>query len=123
MALGTDAENVSNHTDICRAMQLAALLPRDSTRDPNAISAEQALEMATLGGATTPSHTTSRPGPPRVLTRRGPGRPSGGPAHEPTSRQSHQHHIPAHKRETPGSGESFVHHRPLKSPGSPNSPS
>ncbi|MBV9793202.1 MAG: amidohydrolase family protein [Actinobacteria bacterium] len=52
MALGTDAENVSNHTDICRAMQLAALLPRDSTRDPNAVSAEQALEMATLGGAT-----------------------------------------------------------------------
>jgi cytosine/adenosine deaminase-related metal-dependent hydrolase len=52
MALGTDAENVSNHTDICRAMQLAALLPRDSTRDPNAISAEQALEMATLSGAT-----------------------------------------------------------------------
>jgi 5-methylthioadenosine/S-adenosylhomocysteine deaminase len=52
MALGTDAENVSNHTDICRAMQLAALLPRDSTRDPNAVTAEQALEMATLGGAT-----------------------------------------------------------------------
>ena len=52
MALGTDAENVSNHQDICRAMQLAALLPRDSTRDPNAVTAEQALEMATLGGAT-----------------------------------------------------------------------
>jgi cytosine/adenosine deaminase-related metal-dependent hydrolase len=52
MALGTDAENVSNHQDICRAMQLAALLPRDALRDPNAISAEQALEMATLGGAT-----------------------------------------------------------------------
>ena len=52
MALGTDAENVSNHTDICRAMQLAALLPRDMLRDPNAISAEQALEMATIGGAT-----------------------------------------------------------------------
>jgi 5-methylthioadenosine/S-adenosylhomocysteine deaminase len=52
MALGTDAENVSNHTDICRAMQLAALLPRDATRDPNAVTAEQALEMATLGGAT-----------------------------------------------------------------------
>jgi cytosine/adenosine deaminase-related metal-dependent hydrolase len=52
MALGTDAENVSNHQDICRAMQLAALLPRDATRDPNAVSAEQALEMATLGGAT-----------------------------------------------------------------------
>jgi cytosine/adenosine deaminase-related metal-dependent hydrolase len=52
MALGTDAENVSNHTDICRSMQLAALLPRDATRDPNAVTAEQALEMATLGGAT-----------------------------------------------------------------------
>ncbi len=52
MALGTDAENVSNHQDICRAMQLAALLPGDMLRDPNAISAEQALEMATLGGAT-----------------------------------------------------------------------
>ena len=52
MALGTDAENVSNHQDICRAMQLAALLPRDMLRDPNAITAEQALEMATRGGAT-----------------------------------------------------------------------
>ena len=52
MALGTDAGNVSNHTDICRAMQLAAPLPGDATRDPNAVTAEQALEMATLGGAT-----------------------------------------------------------------------
>jgi 5-methylthioadenosine/S-adenosylhomocysteine deaminase len=52
MALGTDAENVSNHQDICRAMQLAALLPRDARRDPNAVTAEQALEMATIGGAT-----------------------------------------------------------------------
>src|ERR1700750_74142 len=33
-------------------MQLAPLLPRDATRDPNAVTAEQALEMATLGGAT-----------------------------------------------------------------------
>ena len=52
MALGTDAENVSNHTDICRAMQLAALLPRDARRDPRAVTAEQAVEMATIGGAT-----------------------------------------------------------------------
>jgi cytosine/adenosine deaminase-related metal-dependent hydrolase len=52
MALGTDAENVSNHQDICRSMQLAALLPRDARRDPNAVTAEQALEMATIGGAT-----------------------------------------------------------------------
>ena len=52
MALGTDAENVSNHTDICRAMQLAALLPRDARRDPRAVTAEQAVEMATISGAT-----------------------------------------------------------------------
>ena len=51
IALGTDAENVSNHQDICRSMQLAALLPRDARRDPNAITAEQAVEMATIGGA------------------------------------------------------------------------
>jgi 5-methylthioadenosine/S-adenosylhomocysteine deaminase len=52
MALGTDAENVSNHTDICRSMQLAALLPRDARRDPLAVTAEQAVEMATISGAT-----------------------------------------------------------------------
>ncbi len=52
MALGTDAENVSNHQDICRSMQLAALLPRDARRDPTAVTAEQAVEMATISGAT-----------------------------------------------------------------------
>jgi 5-methylthioadenosine/S-adenosylhomocysteine deaminase len=52
MALGTDAENVSNHQDICRSMQLAALLPRDARRDPRAVTAEQAAEMATISGAT-----------------------------------------------------------------------
>jgi cytosine/adenosine deaminase-related metal-dependent hydrolase len=52
LALGTDAENQSNHQDICRAMTLAALLPRDARRDPRAVTAEQAVEMATIGGAT-----------------------------------------------------------------------
>jgi len=52
IALGTDADNASNHHDICRSMFLAALLPRDARRDPNAVSAEQALEMGTIGGAT-----------------------------------------------------------------------
>jgi 5-methylthioadenosine/S-adenosylhomocysteine deaminase len=52
VALGTDAENASNHADICRAMYLAALLPRDARRDPAAVTAEQAIEMATLLGAT-----------------------------------------------------------------------
>ena len=51
MALGTDAENVSTDTDICRSMQLAALLPRDARRDPGAVTAEQAVEMATISGA------------------------------------------------------------------------
>ncbi|GLY30966.1 amidohydrolase family protein [Kineosporia sp. NBRC 101731] len=51
MGLGTDAENCSNHQDICRAMFLAALLPRDARLDPNAVSAETAVELGTLGGA------------------------------------------------------------------------
>lgn len=49
--LGTDAENCSNHQDINRAMYLAALLSRDARQDPNAISAEQALEMGTVNGS------------------------------------------------------------------------
>lgn len=52
IALGTDADNASNHHDICRSIHLAALLPRDARRDPTAITAEQAVEMATIGGAT-----------------------------------------------------------------------
>jgi 5-methylthioadenosine/S-adenosylhomocysteine deaminase len=51
LGLGTDAENASNHADICRSMNLAALLPRDARLDPNAVTAEQAIEMATIGGA------------------------------------------------------------------------
>lgn len=51
MGLGTDAENCSNHQDICRAIYLAALLPRDARQDPNAVSAETAVELGTLGGA------------------------------------------------------------------------
>lgn len=51
MGLGTDAENCSNHQDICRAIYLAALLPRDAREDPGAVSAETAVELGTLGGA------------------------------------------------------------------------
>lgn len=51
IALGTDGSNASNFHDICRSMYLAALLPRDARRDPGAVRAEQALEMATIGGA------------------------------------------------------------------------
>jgi cytosine/adenosine deaminase-related metal-dependent hydrolase len=52
LALGTDVENASNFHDIVRSMYLAALLPRDANADPMAVTVEQALEMATLGGAT-----------------------------------------------------------------------
>ncbi len=51
VALGTDGENASNHHDVCRSIYLAALLPRDARRDPTAVTAEQAVEMATIGGA------------------------------------------------------------------------
>jgi 5-methylthioadenosine/S-adenosylhomocysteine deaminase len=51
IALGTDAENASNFHDIVRSMYLAAVLPRDARRDPRAVTVEQAVEMATLGGA------------------------------------------------------------------------
>lgn len=49
--LGTDAENASNYHDICRSMHLAALLSRDSRRDPTVMPAETVLEMATINGA------------------------------------------------------------------------
>lgn len=52
VALGTDAENASNFHDIVRSMCLAAVLPRDARRDPCAVTVEQAVEMATLRGAT-----------------------------------------------------------------------
>lgn len=51
LALGTDAENASNFHDVVRSMYLATVLPRDARRDPTAVSVEQAVEMATLGGA------------------------------------------------------------------------
>jgi cytosine/adenosine deaminase-related metal-dependent hydrolase len=51
IGLGTDAENASNHDDLCRSMYLAALLPRDARGDPQAVAAETALEMATIRGA------------------------------------------------------------------------
>lgn len=52
VALGTDAENASNFHDLVRSMFLAAVLPRDARRDPAAVTVEDAVEMATLGGAT-----------------------------------------------------------------------
>lgn len=51
VALGTDAANASNHSDIFRSMSLAVLLPRDARIDPTVTVAEMGLEMAILNGA------------------------------------------------------------------------
>lgn len=49
--LGSDGANNGNTGDLMRAMYLLAGLFKDARRDPNAISAYQALEAATLNGA------------------------------------------------------------------------
>jgi cytosine/adenosine deaminase-related metal-dependent hydrolase len=51
IGLGVDSTNSSNFCDIVREMYLAALLPRDARADPDAMTAEKAIEMATLDGA------------------------------------------------------------------------
>jgi cytosine/adenosine deaminase-related metal-dependent hydrolase len=51
IGLGVDSTNSSNFVDIIREMYLAALLPRDARTDPNAMTAEKAVEMATIDGA------------------------------------------------------------------------
>lgn len=51
VALGCDGANSSNHKDMVRAMYLAATLPRDARVDPKAMTAEKAIEMATIDGA------------------------------------------------------------------------
>jgi cytosine/adenosine deaminase-related metal-dependent hydrolase len=51
VALGCDSPNNSNHLDIVRAMNMAAIQYKDARQDMRQIPAEQALEMATLMGA------------------------------------------------------------------------
>jgi cytosine/adenosine deaminase-related metal-dependent hydrolase len=51
VALGCDSPNNSNHLDIVRAMNMAAIQYKDARQDLRQIPAEQALEMATLMGA------------------------------------------------------------------------
>lgn len=51
VALGCDAENASDAIDILRAASLAAGLAKDIELDPTAMTAHQALHLATLGGA------------------------------------------------------------------------
>jgi 5-methylthioadenosine/S-adenosylhomocysteine deaminase len=51
VALGCDSPNNSNHLDIVRAMNMAAIQYKDARQDTRMIPAEAALEMATLVGA------------------------------------------------------------------------
>jgi 5-methylthioadenosine/S-adenosylhomocysteine deaminase len=51
VALGTDSVNSSNYLDMVRAMNLAAVVYKDARQDPSQISAETALELATIRGA------------------------------------------------------------------------
>ncbi|HEV2057365.1 MAG TPA: amidohydrolase family protein [Methylomirabilota bacterium] len=51
VALGCDSPNNSNHLDMVRTMNMAAIQYKDARQDTRQIPAESALEMATLLGA------------------------------------------------------------------------
>ena len=51
VALGSDSPNNSNHLDMVRTMNMAAIQYKDARQDMRQIPAERALEMATLLGA------------------------------------------------------------------------
>ena len=53
VGIGTDAGNNSNLIETNRAMYLIAVLYKDARRSTTAITAETALELATIGGANT----------------------------------------------------------------------
>src|SRR3954470_20100588 len=51
LVLGTDGAGSNNDLDMFEAMRQASFLAKHSTRDPTAVKAQEALDMATLGGA------------------------------------------------------------------------
>jgi len=51
VGLGTDGAASNNDLDMFEAMRQASFLAKLSTRDPTAVSAQTALDMATIGGA------------------------------------------------------------------------
>jgi 5-methylthioadenosine/S-adenosylhomocysteine deaminase len=51
LGLGTDGAASNNDLDMFEAMRQAAFLHKLVSRDPRAVSAQIALEMATIGGA------------------------------------------------------------------------
>jgi len=52
LGLGTDGAASNNDLDMFEAMRQAAFLAKLATRDPTAVPAQAALDMATIGGAT-----------------------------------------------------------------------
>ncbi len=52
VALGTDAVNASNHTDLLRSADLAALIYADARKDRSVLTSERALDWLILGGNT-----------------------------------------------------------------------
>ncbi|TVY54012.1 Uncharacterized protein LSUE1_G010266 [Lachnellula suecica] len=51
VGLGCDGAPCNNTLDMFQEMRLAAIIHKGHTRDPKVVSAEQALEMATINGA------------------------------------------------------------------------
>jgi 5-methylthioadenosine/S-adenosylhomocysteine deaminase len=51
LGLGTDGAASNNDLDMFEAMRQASFLAKLSTHDPTAVKAQDALDMATLGGA------------------------------------------------------------------------
>jgi 5-methylthioadenosine/S-adenosylhomocysteine deaminase len=51
LGLGTDGAASNNDLDMFESMRQAALLAKVATRDPTAVPAQTALDMATIGGA------------------------------------------------------------------------
>src|SRR5262245_64049103 len=51
LGLGTDGAASNNDLDMFGAMRQAAFLAKIGTRDPTAVPAQTALDMATIGGA------------------------------------------------------------------------
>jgi 5-methylthioadenosine/S-adenosylhomocysteine deaminase len=51
LGLGTDGAASNNDLDMFEAMRQAAFLAKIATRDPTAVPAQTALDMATIGGA------------------------------------------------------------------------
>src|SRR3954467_6047238 len=51
LGLGTDGAASNNDLDMFEAMRQASFLAKHSTHDPTAVKAQEALDMATIGGA------------------------------------------------------------------------